>query len=164
MPGSKDNPRNIINMSAAMFYVKNDDLYRLIDADSASFGSIGFDYDAVGNRQSHSFDGLTETYQYTTGTNHLALITNTEMVDLVTDAAGNIIMYGNRDFSYNPANRLNAVEEDGIVLGSYVYNADGRRIKKTANGQNTVFHYDLHGQLIGESNGQGVFSKFLLDR
>jgi hypothetical protein len=26
------------------------DLYRLIDADSASFGSIGFDHDAVGNR------------------------------------------------------------------------------------------------------------------
>jgi RHS repeat-associated protein len=84
------------------------------------------------------------------------------MVDVITDAAGNIIMYGNRDFSYTPANRLSAVEEGGIVLDSYIYNADGRRIKKTANGQTTVFHYDLNGRLIGESDGQGGFSKLYI--
>jgi YD repeat-containing protein len=107
-------------------------------------------------------DGLAETYQYTDGTNRLALITGDEIVDVVTDAVGNIIKYGNRDFSYNTANRLSAVEEDGVVSDSYIYNADGRRIKKTANGQTTVFHYDLNGLLIGESDGQGVFSKLYI--
>ena len=107
-----------------------DDLYRLIAADGAVFGDIGFDYDASGNRQSRISDGLAETYQYTDGANRLALITNTEMTDVVTDAAGNIIQYGNRDLSYSPTNRLCDVEEEGVVLGSYVYNAAGQRIKK----------------------------------
>jgi YD repeat-containing protein len=83
-----------------------DDLYRLIDADSAGFGNIGFDYDAVSNRQSRTLDGLAETYQYSDVTNQLALITNTEVTDVVT-----------------------------------------------------VFHYDLNGLLIDESDGQGMFSK-----
>jgi RHS repeat-associated protein len=135
------------------------DLYRLIAADGAVFGDIGFDYDASGNRQSRISDGLAETYQYTDGANRLALITNTEMTDVVTDAAGNIIQYGNRDLSYSPTNRLSVVEEEGVVLGSYVYNAVGRRIKKIAAGQTTIFHYDLSGRLIAESDGQGIFSK-----
>jgi RHS repeat-associated protein len=123
---------------------------------------MSFAYDGGGNRQSHSADGDRTTYQYTGGTNQLALITKANMMDVVMDAAGNTIQHGSRDFIYNQANRLSDVEDDGVSLGSYTYSADGRRVKKVVDGRTTVFHYDLNGQLIAESNGQGNFFKLYI--
>ncbi|MGD9210902.1 MAG: RHS repeat-associated core domain-containing protein [Desulfobacteraceae bacterium] len=54
------------------------------------------------------------------------------------------------------------MEADGIILGDYIYSADGRRVKKIVAGQTTVFYYDLSGKLIAESDGQGGFTKLYI--
>ena len=66
----------------------------------------------------------------------------------MTNAKGNITGINSRVLTYNQANRLIRVEENGSVLGEYTYNALGQRVMKTVNGQSTVFHYDHNGKLI----------------
>ena len=138
-----------------------DDLYRLTDA-TGIYGTVGFSMDDTGNRLSRTEGGVTETYAYTTGTSLLDQIAGSGTVDIATDAAGNTTVYGNRTLSYDQANRLTQVQEDGITLGTYVTSADGRRIKKTVDGNVTVFHYDLEGHLIEESDGQGNLTRLYI--
>jgi RHS repeat-associated protein len=83
-------------------------------------------------------------------------------VDISTDAAGNTTVYGNRTFSYDQANRLTQVQEDGITIGTYATSADGRRMMKTADSNVTVYHYDLEGHLIAESDGQGSLTRLYI--
>ena len=60
-----------------------------------------------------------------------------------------------RDFIYNQNQRLIAVVDSGITKGDYVYNGNGQRVKKVVNGIATIFHYDLQGKLIAESDAGG---------
>ena len=39
-----------------------------------------------------------------------------------------------------------------------MFNGNGQRVKKTVNGQTTIFHYDQHGLLIAESTGTGTIT------
>jgi RHS repeat-associated protein len=41
------------------------------------------------------------------------------------------------------------------VTSDYLYTSDGLRLKRTSNGVVTVYHYDLAGNLIGESDANG---------
>jgi RHS repeat-associated protein len=48
-------------------------------------------------------------------------------------------------------------QEGSTILGQYVYNALNQRVKKTVQGQTTtVFHYDLQGKLIAETDATGT--------
>jgi RHS repeat-associated protein len=51
---------------------------------------------------------------------------------------------------------MSEARASGIVVGEYVYNGKGERVKKTAGGKTTVFHYDARGQLIAESDEAGA--------
>jgi RHS repeat-associated protein len=53
---------------------------------------------------------------------------------------------------------MTQVTDTGNVLGEYVYNGNGQRVKKyTENGTKcTVFHYDKNGMLIAESSSSGT--------
>lgn len=135
-----------------------DDLYRITSA-TGVYGSIGFSFDDVGNWQSRTEGGATETYTYTVDTNRLDLITNAGTVDIVTDAAGNTTGYGSKTFIYNQSNRLVEIEDNSVTLAEYVYSADGRRMKKAVSGQITIYHYDIAGRLIAESDGLGNFNR-----
>ncbi|MBK7704652.1 MAG: hypothetical protein IPJ30_02450 [Acidobacteria bacterium] len=77
------------------------------------------------------------------------------------DAAGNTIRDPqNRKFTYDAENKqtkVETVDQNGTVtgtLGQYVYDGDGRRVKKIAwiNGQweTTVFVYDASSRLVAE--------------
>jgi len=50
------------------------------------------------------------------------------------------------------------VEENSLVLGEYTYNGLGQRVIKTVDGTTTVFHYDLSGKLIAESQADGTMT------
>ena len=65
---------------------------------------------------------------------------------------------GSRSLVYNQNNRLISVTESGEVLGAYVYNGNGQRIKKTTADGTVIFHYDQFGNIIGESGIDGTFS------
>jgi RHS repeat-associated protein len=102
---------------------------------------------------------------------------------LTLDAAGNTLSDGSgRTFSYNAAERLQQAALNGTVVASYAYRANGRRARALMSTANTagpgckpkkkppkkpkpkcapgvpgtaVYHYDLTGNLIGETTEIG---------
>jgi RHS repeat-associated protein len=79
-----------------------------------------------------------------------------ETLSYTYDANGNTTAKGNRTFEYNQNNRLVKVTEDSTVLGEYLYNGVGQRVKKTADGITTYFIYDFLDNIIAESDGTGT--------
>ncbi|MCP4218650.1 MAG: hypothetical protein GY765_28710, partial [bacterium] len=57
---------------------------------------------------------------------------------------------GTRAFTYNKAGRIAEVHENGTLLASYTYNAQGQRAIKTTPVGTTYYLYDTGGQLLGE--------------
>lgn len=134
-----------------------DDLYRLNSATGA-YGTIGYTYDQVGNRLTRILDGQTDTYAYEAGTHKLTGITGPGAQTFGYDAVGNITSKNTQNLIYNLNNRLIRITDQGTTVGEYVYNGKGQRIKKTVGADTTIYHYDLAGNLIGESDATGVFS------
>ncbi len=74
-----------------------------------------------------------------------------------------MIAAGSRTLIYNQDNRLSRVLENGEVLGEYVYNAFGQRVKKTTAAGVTVFLYDFDGNLIAEYQGSPWTSSLIAE-
>jgi len=142
-----------------------DALNRLTKADGV-YGVFKYRYyyDRVGNRLQKTTRSTTETYMYFPGTNKLEQITGSNPVGFAYDANGNITGIGTKTLIYNQNNRLIRVEENGDILGEYIYNGIGQRVIKAANGVTTVFHYDFEGNIIGESQPDGSFTREYLYR
>jgi len=134
-----------------------DDLYRLTSATGA-YGTIGYTYDQVGNRLTRTLDGQTDTYAYEPGTHKLTGITGSGAQTFGYDRVGNITSRNTQTLIYNLNNRLIQITDQGTTVGEYVYNGKGQRIKKTVGADTTIYHYDLAGNLIGESDAAGVFT------
>ncbi len=77
---------------------------------------------------------------------------------LALDAAGNTIAdhHGQRTFTYGPAGRLMAVHDGHHLIARYRYNAFGERVEKRTDTGITLYHYDVYGRLLGETNAEGV--------
>ncbi|SHL58189.1 RHS repeat-associated core domain-containing protein [Rhodanobacter sp. OK091] len=130
-----------------------DPLRRLTAVTEAS-GTVleSLTYNQTGDRLSKSRSGsATGTYQYNTGTHQLIATGNAaRTVDAnanttaVTDASGT---YG---FGYSGRNRMTVAQLGGTTVGSYLYNALGQRVYKSAGGVARLFAYDEAGHLIGD--------------
>lgn len=134
-----------------------DDLYRLTSA-TGVYGSIGYTYDKVGNRLTRTLDGQTDAYAYEPGTHKLTGVTGPGQQTFGYDAAGNVTSKNTQALTYNLNNRLIRITNQGTTVGDYVYNGKGQRIKKSVGSDTTIYHYDLAGNLIGESEVTGVFT------
>jgi YD repeat-containing protein len=58
-----------------------------------------------------------------------------------------------RTSTYDAENRQVTVTNAQSVTATYAYDGDGRRVKKTVNGNTTTFVYDAAGQLAAEYGG-----------
>ena len=68
--------------------------------------------------------------------------------NLVQDAEG-------KQFVYDAENHQIEVKNDqSITIGEYLYDGDGRRVKKISSTETTVFVYDAGGQLVAEYSTQ----------
>ncbi len=130
-------------------------------------GTIGYTYDDVYNRQTQTMSGITDTYNYASGTSRMSSVVSSwndgitgapmeETVSYTHDANGNTTAKGSRTFTYNQNNQLVKAEEGATVLGQYQYNGVGQRVKKTAGGVTTWFIYDFLDNLVTESDGTGT--------
>jgi RHS repeat-associated protein len=107
--------------------------------------SISWTYDAWGNRTNQSPSSGTCSFSQTVNTqNHLSGST------FQYDAAGNLIADGSHTYTYDAENRLTKV--DGGNTASYLYDATGRRSRKTVGSAWTDFIYDLSGNVLTEFN------------
>lgn len=161
---ANDNINAITNVIAA---TKNqafgyDALDRLTSA-TGVYGSLGYTYDAVGNRLTETVGTTTATYNYETTSNRLLGITAPSVTRAFAyDTAGNRTQGTTEDnkvqnYTYNKANRLNTAKVGTTLVGTYAYNALGQRISKVAGSVKEFYHYDEAGQLIAVTDTAGKY-------
>jgi YD repeat-containing protein len=61
-----------------------------------------------------------------------------------------------RELVYNDAGRLKTLFEAGVLIATYTYNAYGLRTRKVTGAGITLYHYDLSGRLIAETEADGM--------
>ena len=161
---TRDNVGNITSITDALDSTKNktyvyDVLYRLTQA-VGQWGTLQYSYDPVGNRMAEtSNDGLTN---YTYSANKLTSSSGVKSYTFSYDANGNTITENQKQYIYNQNQRLIKAVEGTKVLGEYLYNANGQRVKKIANNRTTYFIYDQAGNLIEEADERGqVISDYI---
>jgi RHS repeat-associated protein len=134
-----------------------DNLYRLTTV-TGPWGGLTYTYDPIGNRTSETTDTGSTAYSYTLNTNRLASASGEKALNFGYDNDGNTTSENSKQFIYNQNQRLIQAVEGVNVLGEYVYNGNGQRVKKfTNNGtQCTVYHYNKNGLLIAESSSSGT--------
>lgn len=131
--------------------------YELTTA-AGPYGTLDFTYDPVGNRTRVS-DPAVHTYTYLAGTNKIDDIAGPAPVNYGYNPNGNIITKGTVSYEYTSHNRLKTVKDNGTLLAGYRYNSRGQRTGKTVNTLTTVYHYDISGRLIAESETDGTITK-----
>ncbi len=150
------NVNTIDTLSGTMSY-GYDSLDRLIADDRPTQAADTIDYDRNGNRTGIT-DGITNTtssYLPNSNSNQLDVLGSGTMGH---DLAGNRTsdQNGNRTFEYNNAGRLFKVYEGTTVTAVYTYNYQGQRTRKVTASGTTVYHYDLNGSLISETDELGA--------
>jgi YD repeat-containing protein len=127
--------------------------------------AYGYAYDPTGNRTSQIIGGTTRTHTIQGSSNRLTHLTN-PVQTLDHDANGSLTDDGTNQYVYDGRGRL---VETITVLGKVSYRIDalGRRVRKTVTSygaveSDTLYHYDLKGHLIGESDGTGQVLRDIL--
>jgi RHS repeat-associated protein len=158
---TRDNTGNITGITDNLVPAKNksytyDNLYRL-DTATGQWGTLDYAYDNVGNRTDETTDIGSTTYNYTLNTNKLETTTGEKALSFSYDNNGNTTGENSRQYNYNQHQRLTQAVEGTDIIGEYVYNGNGQRVKKyTENGTKcTIYHYDQNGLLIAESSSTG---------
>jgi RHS repeat-associated protein len=145
-----------------------DGMYRLTNEVSVSMSPDGnyaytnaYQYDLAGNRLAqvktgtsvttvtNDYDANDELLQEVSLLNGSLTGTNSYAYDLNGSVIGKTNSSGTVTYTYNVANKLNGVWQNGTLAASYLYNDQGIRVSQTANGGNTT-HY-----LIDENNQTG---------
>ncbi len=142
-----------------------DPLNRLIEEmDSISNATIQLTYDENGNRTSENDDRRVEPghpiptgylgpyrgMSYEPNSNRWSQIQN-QAIEL--DASGRTT-YGFNIYTYNNAGRAKQIDNRGGVISNYTYGANQLRTRKEVNGVTTIYHYDLAGNMLAESDSQ----------
>ena len=141
-----------------------DNQYRIASIVVGSILNLTYGYDPNGNinsildavnppgGQALEFPG---TYSYQSGTNKLTHIAGTPPIDYGYDSNGNITTENTWTYVYDLSNQPIRVLDGSNVIADYVYNGAGQRIKKILPTETRIFHYDLWGRLIAETNQTG---------
>jgi len=107
-----------------------------------------YDYDRYGNRWHQNGPWSTQ----------LSFSGNNNRMDSHSyDAAGNLVNDGTHNYTYDAENRLTQV--DAGATASYIYDADGRRVRKTTASTSVDYLYDLAGQEITELSSAGAWNR-----
>lgn len=79
--------------------------------------------------------------------------TTTRQLDARGNTTADVLASGTFGYGYNGRNRLTVVQNNGVTVGSYVLNALGQRVQKTAGSVTTSFDYDEASRLLSENTG-----------
>lgn len=150
---------NIISADAIDNSQERDYGYDVLDRLTSESDSIrnlirDYQYDANGNREQFSEAAQFSSLTYQADTNRLTAV-NSAAITLDTsgrtlsDASG-------RSFTYDDLGRLEQVELGGQVVGQYLYDHQQLRTQKLTSDGLTVYHYDLSGNVIAESDRNGT--------
>jgi len=138
--GNRTNLSETVNGVGRTYAWQYDALYRLTNETisvSAPTGTLGYGFDAVGNRLSRSgtLGSLgSQSFNYDKG-DRLDNDADPATASSWFDANGNTTSYGG-NYQYDVMNRLTNANSGAVVI---VYDGDGNRIKKTAGGVTTWY-------------------------
>jgi RHS repeat-associated protein len=141
---------------------KYDALDRIVEAKENNGTAMGtqnwkqtYDYDRFGNRISFSLlengkTAITTTPQIDPNKNRFVLGQGFEY-----DKSGNITKDTStgitREFVFNGDNKqVHVKDASGAAIGTYFYDGEGKRVKKTTTSEITIFVYDGGGKLVAE--------------
>lgn len=133
-----------------------DDLNRL-SSFSGAWGSGSFGYDDTGNRSTKTVGGSSTTYSYS---NNRVSSTSGQEVGSYSYSAEGQLSGGTWDgvshtLNYDKFDNLLSVVAGSTTVASFTYDGDNQRVSKTANGNKTIYHYDLGGRVLSEDDGSG---------
>jgi RHS repeat-associated protein len=136
-----------------------DAVNRLMAANEAGGFSRTYGYDRYGNRWVASSSGITAWDPHEPTAGSLFDISTNRLANQSYDAAGNQTSYDPRTMAYDAENRMIRATSANNGSESYIYDGDGRRVKKnwSPNGgspQVTTYVYDANGQLAVEYTNQ----------
>jgi RHS repeat-associated protein len=141
-----------------------DNQYRISSIITGLILNLTYGYDANGNITS-ILDTVNppgggifenpEAYTYQQGTNKLIRIEGTRSIEFEYDANANITSETGWTYVYDLSNQLVRVLRNSNKIAEYTYNAAAQRIKKVTQTETRIFHYDLIGRLIAETNQTG---------
>jgi RHS repeat-associated protein len=141
-----------------------DNQYRISSIITGSILNLTYGYDPNGNvtsildainppgGQALEFPG---TYSYQQGTNKLTHIEGTPPIDYGYDSNANITTENTWTYVYDLSNQLIRVLDGANQIAEYTFNGAGQRIKKVTQTETRIFHYDLWGHIIAETNQSG---------
>ena len=156
-----DASSNIININSPFHagnydYDQND---RLTEEQINTDTQNSFSYDFNGNRLRKLINSgeSTENYLYQQSSNKLL---NTDLVG----PDGSAPEVSNREFTHNDADRIRSITIDSRIAGTYFYNDLGLRSRKEVPQPDgsvvtTVYHYNMYGGIIAETNATGQTQK-----
>jgi RHS repeat-associated protein len=126
-----------------------DELNRLktMAAPGDACSGLSWTYDIWGNRTHQTPTGGTCNQSQLT-INTLNRIADT---GYGYDAAGNLTSEPGKTYQFDAEGRMTSI--NGGAVASYVYDANGRRVRKTISGTTTEYVYDLAGGVIAEFQG-----------
>jgi RHS repeat-associated protein len=145
--GNRSNLVENVDGTGRTFLWQYDQLYRMTNetVSGSISGTLGYGYDDVGNRTNRTVSGTLASSGTLGATNNTFDVNDWLDNDGVTsngnawfDANGNTRTNGSNVYLYDYANRLtNAINGTNVV--QITYGADGNRIRKVANGTNTLY-------------------------
>lgn len=139
-----------------------DALNRLASANAAGlWGTQSYTYDALNNVRTLQTGGQVSTYHYDT-TNKLASISSggATLASYFYDLRGNVSRQNTTDFVFDQKNQLTLIQG----VGSYAYDAAGRRVLKAPDGGGapTYYFYNQAGRLMHQmSSGANKTTNFV---
>jgi RHS repeat-associated protein len=116
-----------------------DPLNRLTAADYDDGTYFHYTYDAVGNRLTQDTLAGTNAYTYDAANR----LTAVDGVPYTWDNNGSLLSDGVSTYTYNYANMLASVTQEGVVH-TYAYNGLGDRLEQTVDSQTTRYTLDLN--------------------
>jgi RHS repeat-associated protein len=151
---------NVVGFTATQNYTY-DSLNRLKSAEETIPNQTGwkqtFKYDRYGNRNFDTTNNNTTTLQNgcpVTVCNPSANPNDNKLVGTNYDSVGNTKIDANgQTFIYDAENKqTKVVNAQGVTIGEYFYDGDGKRIKKIAplTNETTIFVYDAGGKTVAE--------------
>jgi len=143
-----------------------DERYRVKQITSSGVLDRTYTHDTAGNITSMQKNDTTGFPAVSTSTDSYGYVEGTDTIEQVDrdgtpvsythDEAGNITSRGSMSFTYSQNGRMVQALAAGSIVGEYTYDCKNRRVKKVVNGEALTYHYDLLGNLIAESGGQGT--------
>jgi len=140
------------NANSALSWTYGYDLMDRLNSATKTGTTIGYTFDANGNRLSQTGTSAS-TYTVSPTSNRVSSISGALPRTYGYNAAGNTTSYSTNTLAYNNRGRLKSLTKSGTTT-SYVYDPMGQLIQKTG----AIFFYDEAGHALGQYTGSGTFS------